>query len=45
MDHRTIVSFFTCQLVWVNRYNELMVEKAKNFIRHAQDEMFQSPRP
>lgn len=20
MDHRTIVSFFTCQLVWVNRY-------------------------
>ena len=25
--------------------NELMIEKAKNFIRHAQDEMFQSPRP
>lgn len=22
MDHRTIVSFFTCQLVWVNRYAE-----------------------
>lgn len=22
MDHRTIVSFFTCQLVWVNRYVE-----------------------
>lgn len=21
MDHRTIVSFFTCQLVWVNRYS------------------------
>lgn len=21
MDHRTIVSFFTCQLVWVNRYH------------------------
>lgn len=21
MDHRTIVSFFTCQLVWVNRYD------------------------
>ncbi|MGL6321492.1 hypothetical protein, partial [Aeromonas hydrophila] len=20
VDHRTIVSFFTCQLVWVNRY-------------------------
>ena len=24
--------------------NELMIEKAKNFIRHAQDEMFQPPR-
>ncbi len=23
MDHRTIVSFFTCQLVWVNRYESL----------------------
>ena len=23
MDHRTIVSFFTCQLVWVNRYTKL----------------------
>ncbi|MGU5695484.1 H-NS histone family protein, partial [Aeromonas veronii] len=22
VDHRTIVSFFTCQLVWVNRYAE-----------------------
>lgn len=22
MDHRTIVSFFTCQLVWVNRYSK-----------------------
>ena len=22
MDHRTIVSFFTCQLVWVNRYTD-----------------------
>lgn len=26
MDHRTIVSFFTCQLVWVNRYSYCMVE-------------------
>ena len=25
--------------------NELMVEKAKNFIRHVQDEMFNPPRP
>lgn len=25
MDHRTIVSFFTCQLVWVNRYGVLGV--------------------
>ncbi len=25
--------------------NELMVEKAKNFIRHAQEEMFNPPRP
>ena len=24
MDHRTIVSFFTCQLVWVNRYASVM---------------------
>ena len=23
MDHRTIVSFFTCQLVWVNRYDSI----------------------
>ena len=28
MDHRTIVSFFTCQLVWVNRYdNPAIAEK------------------
>ena len=25
MDHRTIVSFFTCQLVWVNRYVRVKV--------------------
>lgn len=25
MDHRTIVSFFTCQLVWVNRYSGVPV--------------------
>lgn len=24
MDHRTIVSFFTCQLVWVNRYENIV---------------------
>ena len=24
MDHRTIVSFFTCQLVWVNRYRAMV---------------------
>ena len=29
MDHRTIVSFFTCQLVWVNRYlNAMALGKA-----------------
>ena len=32
MDHRTIVSFFTCQLVWVNRY----IGKAK-FVRQADE--------
>ncbi len=26
MDHRTIVSFFTCQLVWVNRYTQGAME-------------------
>ena len=26
MDHRTIVSFFTCQLVWVNRYHQGCVQ-------------------
>ena len=25
MDHRTIVSFFTCQLVWVNRYRPTLL--------------------
>ena len=29
MDHRTIVSFFTCQLVWVNRYGKTSWEAAK----------------
>lgn len=29
MDHRTIVSFFTCQLVWVNRYRRVTeIERA-----------------
>ena len=27
MDHRTIVSFFTCQLVWVNRYIYLITQE------------------
>lgn len=31
MDHRTIVSFFTCQLVWVNRYVfSTYIKKGKN---------------
>ena len=30
MDHRTIVSFFTCQLVWVNRYRrEALIKDGK----------------
>lgn len=30
MDHRTIVSFFTCQLVWVNRYQANRYEKVRS---------------
>lgn len=32
MDHRTIVSFFTCQLVWVNRYHRLSAVRQANRI-------------
>ncbi|MGU5656652.1 hypothetical protein, partial [Aeromonas veronii] len=30
VDHRTIVSFFTCQLVWVNRYFQGVLVKEKD---------------
>lgn len=38
MDHRTIVSFFTCQLVWVNRYGIRMDAGILHVLEQAVDQ-------
>ena len=49
MDHRTIVSFFTCQLVWVNRYRrEALIKDGKEAfvdmdVFYQQDNIFYLP--